>query len=294
MNYTGDYYDYLIETTCNYSDSDYELIKKQNKKSKEILEEYEKIAQEKRENNNKEEKDVINEIKAKENEISTLNKEKSDLNSSFYSKNRNNINTSDIVKRIDDIDDIIQDLEDKLDSMEACLRKIKSRDIYPHGNGLFGFALLYYEISQKLDTEWKDPIYTWTILGYKAVYPKHAIDYIQYKKDIGTSKSLMCVIENKLRSEGKNIYELDKDTWATEINNYLLENNIIIEDNIIFRPHKHNNLRNETNKDDVQYYRITKTDLINSEIDYDNIDVIDYDFLMNMEYESDEDDKSDK
>lgn len=294
MNYTGDYYDYLIETTCNYSDSDYELIKKQNKKSKEILEEYEKIAQEKRENNNKEEKDVINEIKAKENEISTLNKEKSDLNSSFYSKNRNNINTSDIVKRIDDIDDIIQDLEDKLDSMEAFLRKIKSRDIYPHGNGLFGFALLYYEISQKLGIEWKDPIYTWTILGYKAVYPKHAIDYIQYKKDIGTSKSLMCVIENKLRSEGKNIYELDKDTWATEINNYLLENNIIIEDNIIFRPHKHNNLRNETNKDDVQYYRITKTDLINSEIDYDNIDVIDYDFLMNMEYESDEDDKSDK
>ena len=291
MNYTGDYYDYLIETTCNYSDSDYELIKKQNKKSKEILEEYEKIAQEKRENNNKEEKDVINEIKAKENEISTLNKEKSDLNSSIYSKNRNNINTSDIVKRIDDIDDIIQDLEDKLDSMEAFLRKIKSRDIYPHGNGLFGFALLYYEISQKLGIEWKDPIYTWTILGYKVVYPKHAIDYIQYKKDIETSKSLMCVIENKLRSEGKNIYELDKDTWATEINNYLLENNIIIEDNIVFRPHKHNNLRNETNKDDVQYYRITKTDLINSEIDYDNIDVIDYDFLMNMEYESDESDK---
>ena len=293
MNSTSDYYDYLIETSCNYTDSEYELIKKQNDKSKEILEEYERIAQEKRENNKKEEKDVINEIKAKENEISILNKERFDLNSLIYSKNINNINTTEIVNKINDIDDKIEDLDTKMDSMEAYLRKVKSRDVYPHGNGLFGFALLYYDISQKLSIEWKNHIYTWTILGYKAVYPRHAIDYIEYKKDIETSKSLMIRIENKLRSAGKNIYELHKDVWITEINDYLKENNITIEDNIVFRPHKHNILRNKSNEDDVQYYRITKTDIINSEIDYDDIDynVIDYSFLMDIEYESDESDK---
>ena len=238
-------------------------IKNQNDKSKEILEEYERMMNEKNEKNKKEEIELNNEIHMKENEISILNKEKLELNSSITLENLKNINIYEIYKKIYAIDDKILYLEDRLDSMEAYLRKIKSRNIYPHT--IFDFALLYYNISLKIGIEWKHYIYTWTILGYKCVYPKHALDYIQYKKDIKTSKYLMMNIENKLKLENKNIYIMDEDAWIYEINNFLDENNITIDENIVFRPYKN----------DIQYYRITKNDLIN--IDYD---VIDYSFLF--------------
>ena len=252
----------------------YDAIKKQNDKSKEILQECEKIANKKKENNKKEEIELNNEIYIKKNEILIFNKEKLDLSLSITLENLKNINIYEIYKKIYDIDNKILCIKDRLDSMEAYLRKIISRDIFPHGNNIFEIALLYYDISVKIGIEWKHYIYTWTVLGYKCIYPKHALDYIQYKKDIKTSKFLMINIEKKLKLEGKNIYIMNEDAWIYEINNYLHENNITIDENLVFRPYK-------SNKNDIQYYRITKNNLINSEIDYD---VIDYSFLF--EYDS--------
>jgi hypothetical protein len=97
----------------------------------------------------------------------------------------------------------------------------------------------------------------------------------------------MTLIENKLRSEGTNIYQIYEDVWTREINNYLKENNITIEDDVVFRPHMNHNLKNKNNEDDVFYYRITKTDLINYEINYEQ-----FDYTMIIEYESDESEES--
>lgn len=278
MNFASEYYDYLIDKTLNYSEDQYDHIKIHNEKSKEILEEYERIANEKRENNKKEENELIQELNVKKKELSILNE--------VYTKlNRKDFDVNGFYEKQYEMNEKIEELEEDIEDIESKIDKIKSRNVYPHGNGLFGFALLYYDISQKIGFEWKHPIYTWTILGYKAVYPRHAIDYIQYKKDIEKSRSLMAVIENKLRMNGKNIYELHEDVWIDEINNYLKDNNITIEDDIVFRPHKNNIFRNKQNEDDVQYYRITKTDLINSELECDDFD---FEFFLNMEYESDE------
>ena len=251
---------------------DYEIIEKQNEKSKEIMNEYEKIAQEKRENKKKEEDVLILLIKAKENEIYLLKEEDNKL------RNKNNYT------QIDEIDEKIENLKAEINDIKNKLHKVHSIDVYPHGNGIYGFALLFYDISLKILIEWKEPIYVWTVLGFKLVYPKHAFDYIQYKKDIKKSKFLMKVIENKVRMENKNIYELHENDWIYEINNYLNEKNIIIEDDFIFRPPMNNIFRNDDD-DNIQYYRITKNDLNNIDDDDDDFDIFEY-LLLNKKNNS--------
>jgi hypothetical protein len=257
MSLYCDYY----EDSLDNSNDDHEVIEKQNKKSKEILQEYEIIANEKRKSKIEDENELNSEIISKENEILKLSQ-----------KTYDDIDNDD---EIDDIEDEIDELKNELKDLKYKLGKVRSRDVYPHGNGIFGFALLYHEISHKINVEWKYPIYTWTILGYKLVYPKYAIDYIQYKKDIEKSKILMSTIENKLRKNGVRVYDQNEDFWINEINSYLKENNITVEDDIVFRPQM-NDISKSQVKDGVENYRITKSDLENYDNDYDDFDFLDY------------------
>lgn len=212
----------------------------QNSKSKVILDEYERIADEKRKLYKIEEEQLLLENKSLENEINKIEKL---LVLNKYDK--------------------ISELEEKIEQNNNMIDKINARNIYPHGNGIYGFALLYYDISKKLNVEWKDYIYTYTILGYKKVYPEDAINYIEYQEDIKTSKELMKNIQDHLRSNDINYRELYWSDWIDYINNYISENNIILDDNIVFRPIMHSSMMSD--KDKLEYYRITKVDLENDE-----------------------------
>lgn len=158
---------------------------------------------------------------------------------------------------------------------------------YPHGNGLFGFALVLQEASENIKEEWKYPIWMHTICDYKLVYPKHATDYIQYEKDINSpmSKELMNKIYEKLRKEGKNIYEMFYVNWVEEIKKYLTENSITISEETVFRPHLHSYLRESRDTDDLHYERVTKSciDEHGQEDDYD-----DYPLILNSDCEEDD------
>lgn len=212
----------------------------QNSKSKVILDEYERIADEKRKLYKIEEEQLLLENKSLKNEINKIEKL---LVLNKYDK--------------------ISELEEKIEQNNNMIDKINARNIYPHGNGIYGFALLYYDISKKLNVEWNDYIYTYTILGYKKVYPEDAINYIEYQEDIKTSKELMKNIQDHLRSNDINYRELYWSDWIDYINNYISENNIILDDNIVFRPIMHSSMMSD--KDKLEYYRITKVDLENDE-----------------------------
>ena len=152
---------------------------------------------------------------------------------------------------------------------------------YPHGNGLFGFALVLKEASENIKEEWKYPIWMHTICDYKLVYPKHATDYIQYEKDINSpmSKELM----NKIY-EGKNIYEMLYVNWVEEIKKYLTENSITISEETVFRPHLHSYLRESRDKDDLHYERVTKSCIDEHGQEEDD----DYPLILNSDCEEDD------
>lgn len=155
------------------------------------------------------------------------------------------------------------------------IKKLRSNQKYPHGNGIFGFALAYLEASKEINIEWSEYIYTWTVLGYKKVFPHHATDYIQYKEDIEKSSLMMSQIIHKLKRESKKYADFFYHEWVREINSYLQENNIIIDDNIVFRPpeHKHFKIQDE---DGIGYFRITKSDLEQTDDDEE------FDFMFHL------------
>lgn len=236
-----------------------ELIEQQNSKSKEILDEYERIADEKRTKFKEEEDDLINQNKLLEIEISKYNDIYSQIN------NDTSITYKDRYIELSETDEKIDDLKYKIKKNNQFIDRIRSRDVYPHGNGIFGFALAFHEISKNINIEWKDSIFTYTILGYKRIYPEDATNYIQYIEDIKTSKELMKQIQDSLTYKNINYRELFYGDWILHINNYICDNNIILDDNIVFRPIIHENMIMD--KDKLEYYRITKDDLDEKEED---------------------------
>jgi hypothetical protein len=132
---------------------------------------------------------------------------------------------------------------------------------------------MYYEISKKINIEWKEPIYTYTILGYKIVYPKDVTDYIEYQKDILTSKILMKDIQTNLIMKNINYRELFWSDWIEYIRDYIKENNIILDNDVVFRPIAHDTMI--IDKDKLEYYRITKDDLEKEDDEEDEMDMID-------------------
>lgn len=245
----------------------HEIIDEQNIKSKEILQEYERLADEKRQRYKKEANDILNKNKLLQKEIHSLKEEYDEINKSSLTYNEK-------YEKRSDIDEKIEELENQIEKNSYDIDRIESRDIYPHGNGIFGFALEYYNISKKINVEWKDSIFTYTILGYKRVYPEDATNYIQYQEDIKTSSSLMKDIQNSLTLKRINYRELFWSDWVEKINEYLKENNITIDDNIVFRPIIHDTMIMD--KDKLEYYRMTKNDLEETEEENDEIDMMDY------------------
>jgi hypothetical protein len=260
----------------------YEVINEQNNKSKEILLQYEKNANEKE--------------KSKFNKINELNIEKVELIKKliFF---QNDIDEDEIFEILDDEEDIniykkykisendlynkeynITEILDKIKNIKKEINKIKKINKYPHGNGIFGFALEYLKASKEINVDWTEYIYTWTIKGYKKVYPKVAPKYIEYLEDIKTSNDIMYNIYDKLRKDKRNCHEIFYPEWIEIINSYLKENNITIDDDIVFRPYYHNNMiiRDDVDED-IDYYRITKEDLDNNyDDDDDEFDFLDY------------------
>lgn len=254
----------------------HEMIDAQNSKSKKILDEYERIAVEKRENY-KEEENVLH----RENE--EFKKKINDLRDKIDKINDLSNKSKDKYKDVCDIHEIIDDLENQIETNNRKIDKIHSREIYPHGNGIYGFALAYHEISKKIDVEWTEPIWTWTIKGYKRVYPENATHYIQYKEDVKTSSQLLRDIERYLLLKNKNYRELFWSDWVLEINEYLKENNITLNDDVVFRPIIHDTMIMDT--DILEYYRITKSDLEDKDDgEEDEYDYFDY-FLDNLNME---------
>ena len=251
-----------------------EIIEIQNSKSKEILKEYERIADEKRQKYKKEEDDLRYQNKLLKIEISKYNDNYTQICNNTF------ITQKDIYIEISEIEEEINKLNNQIEENNKNIDHIRSRDIYPNGDGIFGFALAYHDISKKINVEWKDSIFTYTILGYKRIYPEDAINYIQYKEDIKTSQVLMRNIQTYLTLKNINYRELFWSDWIEHINNYIKDNNIILDDNIIFRPIIHDTMI--VDKDKSEYYRITKNDLEDKDDDYqEGYDYIDDLSLLN-------------
>ena len=246
-----------------------EIIELQNSKSKEILDEYERIADEKREKYKREEDQLIGLNKLLEIEISKYKKYYLEIS------NSTSLTYKDIYIEMSEIDEKIDKLNKEIEKNNTNIECIRSRDIYPHGNGIFGFALAYYDISKKINVEWKESIFTYTILGYKRIYPEDAINYIQYEKDIKTSKILMKKIQDNLMLNNINYRELFWYDWLNHIRDYIQKNNIILDNDVVFRPIVHNTMMMDNDK--LEYYCITKNDLEkkDDESDEDEIDMID-------------------
>ena len=222
-----------------------EIINIQNEKSKQIVNEYERKAQEKRDQYKKEE----NEWKEKRN-IYLQEKKKCDYD------------------QLDEIESHIEECTRKIDF-------IHSKNIYPHGQGIYGFALMYHQIANDLQIEWKEYIWTWTLLGYKQIYPEDAIHYIQYQKDIQTSVSLMTRIYQTVYSNNHFRIDFFESDWINIIRKYIDEHAIVLDEKIIFRPPIHSSMKTDPDKD--EYYRITKKML---EDDIEEIEEFDFmDFL---------------
>jgi len=227
-----------------YSDA-LDKIENENKKSANILIEYERIV--KKVNDN-----VKNEINEYNQQIKLLRSESDTLNNSRNSY-LNNSDDSDIS---DDSDD---ENYDEIINLKKQINRLKSKSVYPHGNGIFGFALVLQEAAKNINEEWKHYIWIYTIYGYKKVYPKYATNYIEYKKDTETSDKYMTKIINELCSEKRDVNEIFYDDWIIIINSYIEKNSIILDEDIVFRPPLHSILIED--KEDINYYRIKKEDL---------------------------------
>lgn len=108
----------------------HDRIELQNSKSKEILDEYERIANEKRKKNKLEEDELFNQNLSLEKEIIKL------TNSSNSLKN---------------IYEDLNYIQDRINSNIDKIEKVRSKDIYPHG--IYEFSLAYHNISKKLNIE---------------------------------------------------------------------------------------------------------------------------------------------
>jgi hypothetical protein len=240
---------------------EYEIIEKQNNKSKDIIEQYEKNAKKRKES-------CMNEVKILEIEINNLKTENKILEEKEKVILNSNIKDFEL---LDQLNEQMEKNQKEINSLESKCGHLSSINKYPHGNGIYGFALAYLEASNEINIQWTNYIWTWTILGYKKVYPTHAHSYIEYKKDIETSQILMYKIVNYVRSKNKNPYQLFYDDWINEINSYLEEKNIEIDENIVFRPNIHEILK-EQHEEYVEYFRITKSDLEKKDDEDDDFD----------------------
>ena len=234
-----------------------EIIEKQNNKSKKIIEQYEKNAENRKQL-------YINESKLLDLKVNKLELENISLKDTIENLIKNKPENYDSLE--DQLQEQIDVNEKEINILKSKSNKLLTMDKYPHGNGIYGFALAYLEASKEINIEWINYIWTWTILGYKKVYPSHAHSYIEYKKDIETSKDLMYKIVYYVRSKSKNPYQLFYDDWINEINSYLEENNITMDENVVFRPNIHEILKKQ-HEEYVEYYRITKSDLEKKEDD---------------------------
>lgn len=77
-------------------------------------------------------------------------------------------------------------------------------------------------------------------------------------EDIKTSEELLKNIQDNLILKNIN-NKLFYSDWIQFINTYINQYNIILDDNIVFRPIIHESMRPD--KDKLEYYRITKNDL---------------------------------
>jgi hypothetical protein len=213
----------------------YEKIDKDNKKSENILKEYERIIKEKHINIENEINKHIEQI----NNLKSKNKSKDDL---------------------DDSDDSDDEDDDEIIILKKNINKLRSESSFPHGNGIFGFALVLLEAANNINEKWEHFIWIRTILGYKKVYPEYAVNYIEYKKDIEKSDKYMKKIIDKLRNDKKDTNEIFYDEWLDIIKSYISDNSIIMTEDIVFRPPYHRILCKDR-EDDVNYYRFTKEDI---------------------------------
>lgn len=242
-----------------------ELQEEQNNKSKLIIEEYNRDIREKIKNIDNRLDIIINKLLILKN-----------MTNKLVEQNKIAYENNDIVA-INQIDKELNDVNEMKISYYTQYNKLINTNKYPEGNGIFGYALAYYEASKRINVEWNDYIWTKTIIGYKKIYPSDAIDYLQYIEDIKTSDNLMKQIYQDMRLRGINIYEVYYDGWIENINYFLDKNNIEVDENIIFRPHIHKILIND--EDRLCYYRITKNELdITS--DDENYDIL-FDILNN-------------
>ena len=214
----------------------YEQIDKDNKKSENILKEYERIIKEKHIN-------IENEINKHTEQINNL-------------KLKNNKDMQDS----DDEDNEDDENYDEIIILKKSINKLRSESSFPHGNGIFGFALVLFEAANNINEKWEHFIWIHTILGYKKVYPEYATNYIEYQKDIKTSDRYMTEIINNLRNEKKDPNEIFYDEWLEIIKSYVNINSIIMTEDIVFRPPYHRILCKDR-EDNVNYYRFTKEDI---------------------------------
>lgn len=257
-----DFYENMI------SDDDFDLIDHQNSKSKEILLQYEKNAIE-REKNKLTKMDDLKSILINNEKQLKHYEELEEFDS--YENNELDEN-NDFFKKINYLKNEIKDIKREINNTN----KINK---YPHGNGIFGFALEYLQAAKEINIKWIEHIYTWTIIGYKKVYPINAIQYLEYEEDIKTSNHIMNQIYHKLSLEKINYYQIYFSKWIDIINEFLKENNITIEDNVVFRPHYHRDMIMEEDYEQIEYYRITKEDLCSNDEDYEDSDEYEDNFL---------------
>jgi hypothetical protein len=257
-----DFYENMI------SDNDFDLIDNQNSKSKEILLQYEKNAIEREKNKLTKMNDLKNELMNDEKklkhyeeleEFDAYENNELDENNNFFKK--------------------FKDLKNGIKDIKCEINKTNKINKYPHGNGIFGFALEYLQAAKEINIKWIEHIYTWTIIGYKKVYPINATQYLEYEEDIKTSSHIMNQIYHKLSIEKINRYQIFFSRWIDIINEYLKENNITINDNVVFRPHYHNDMIMEEDYEQVEYYRITKEDLCSVDEDYEDSEEYEDNFL---------------
>lgn len=257
-----DFYENMI------SDNDFDLIDNQNSKSKEILLQYEKNAIEREKNKLTKINDLnnvlINNEKQLKNyeeleEFDAYENNELDENNNFFEK--------------------FKYLKNEIKDIKREINKTNKINKYPHGNGIFGFALEYLQAAKEINIKWIEHIYTWTIIGYKKVYPINATQYLEYEADIKTSSHIMNQIYHKLSCDKINYYQIFFSRWIDIINDYLKENNITIGDNVVFRPHYHRGMIMEEDYEQVEYYRITKEDLFSAGEDYEDSEDYEDNFL---------------
>jgi len=236
MSYIGDY----LEA--------FEKLDEHNKKSENILKEYDRIIKETNsiiENNIKECLEKIKSLRIKPN---------------------NDENNRDDESNDESDDESNEENYEEIMNLRKKLNNLKSGLPYPHGNGIFGFAMVLHEAANNINEKWEHYIWIRTIMGYKRVYPEYAINYIEYKKDVATSSKYMRDIIDNLYSQKKDPNEIFYDDWLEIIKSYLNEKSITIDNSVVFRPPYHRILCKDR-EDDVNYYRFTKEDIEFSQTD---------------------------